>query len=175
MAIVSKRMRPTTAEYYKYYDRYVSLVPEGDIIKIFKEQLTSTESFFGGIPSEKAGYRYLPDKWSVKEVIGHVIDVEWVFSYRALRFARGDQTELPGIEQDDLMAGANFNTRDLTSLCEEFKHLRSANILLFNSYDEKIMDRVGLASGFEFSVRSILYIIAGHLNHHIGIIRERYL
>jgi len=137
--------------------------------------LTSTELFFGDIPTVKAEYRYQPDKWSMKEVFGHVIDVEWVFSYRALRFARGDQTSLPGIEQDDLVAGANFDSRDLTSLCEEFKHLRSANILLFDSFDEKIMDRVGSASGFQFSVRSILYIIAGHLNHHVGILRERYL
>ena len=174
VATVSKRRRPITTEYYKYYDRYVSMVPEGEIIEILREQLTSAESFFGDIPPDKADYRYQPEKWSIKEVFGHVIDVEWVFSYRALRFARGDQPSLPGIEQDDLVAGANFDSRDLTSLCEEFKHLRSANILLFDSFDEKIMDRVGSASGFQFSVRSILYIIAGHLNYHIGIIRERY-
>ena len=175
MATKSRRRRPRTSEYYKYYDRYVRLVPDGDIIEIFKEQLTSTESFFGSISADKAEYRYQPDKWSMKEVFGHVIDVEWVFSYRALRFARGDQTSLPGIEQDNLVAGANFGSRDLTSLCEEFKHLRSANILLFDSFDENIMDRTGSASGFQFSVRSIPYIMAGHLNHHVGILRERYL
>jgi hypothetical protein len=172
---LSKRRRPATNEYFKYYDRYVRLVPEGDIIKILREQLAIMKPFIENIPAEKAEYRYQPEKWSVKEVFGHMIDVEWVFSYRALRFARGDQTSLPGIEQDDLMAGANFATRNLASLFEEFKHLRSANILLFESFEEGIMDRIGSASGFEFSVRSILYIIVGHLNHHIGILKERYL
>ena len=88
---ISKRRRPAVDEYFKYYDRYVSLVPEGDIIEILKEQLASVDTFFGNIPGDKEDYCYQPEKWSVKEVFGHVIDVEWVFSYRALRFARGDQ------------------------------------------------------------------------------------
>jgi hypothetical protein len=170
-----KRRRPAANEYFEYYGRYISLVPQGDIINILKEQLISTLDFLHHIPEDMGDIRYQPEKWSIKEVIGHFIDVEWVFTYRALRFARNDETFLHGIEQDDLVAGANFAERNLSSLSNEFEHLRSANIVLFDSFDENILDRTGTASGYKFTVRSVIYVIAGHELHHIQILKERYL
>lgn len=170
-----KRRRPTADEYFEYYDRYISLVPDGDIINILREQQNSTVEFFHHIPEERGDFRYQPEKWSIKEVVGHIVDVEWVFTYRALRFARNDKTFLHGIEQDDLVAGANFSDRDLPSLSNEFTHLRSANMVLFDSFNENILNRTGTASGYKFTVRSIPYIIAGHELHHIEILKERYL
>lgn len=171
----SARRRPGRDEYFEFYDRYVRLVPDGDIIGILKEQLDSMVEFVAAIPAAKVDYRYEPDKWSVKQVIGHVIDVEWVFTYRGLRFARGDRTKLPGIDQDALVAGANFAERRIDDLVEEFRHLRAANIVLFDSFSEPLLQRMGTASGCDFSVRSIPYIIAGHAIHHRQVLEDRYL
>ncbi len=108
-------------------------------------------------------------------MIGHLIDTERVFSFRALTMARQDAARLPGMDQDEFMAGANFGDRSLARLAEEHAGLRSAAIVLFDSFDEDIMDRVGIASGCEFSVRSVPYIVAGHAFHHMGVLEERYL
>jgi hypothetical protein len=171
----STRRRPTPDEYFEYYDMYIRLVPDGDIIDILKEQLASTVGFLETIPHEKADFRYAPDKWSTKEVIGHIIDAEWVFTSRALWFARGDRQPLPGMEQDEFMAGANYGEWELSSLIEEYRHLRSAGILLFDSFNEEVLDRTGTASDYDFTVRSFPYIIAGHERHHVQVLKERYL
>ncbi len=170
-----QKPRPKKNEYYKYYDGYVSLVSEGDISDILKNQQISTIELLKNIPESKGNYSYAPQKWSLKQVIGHIIDVEWIFTYRALRFARGDKSALAGMDQDEFIAGANFQNRKTSDLIEEYKHLRSANTVLFDSFDEEIFNRTGEASGYSFTVRSILYIIAGHELHHIKVIKERYL
>lgn len=169
-----ERRRPSPNEYFQYYHRYVNLVHDGDIIDILRSQLIKTYDLFSMIPDDKGDFRYAPGKWAIKEVLGHIIDVEWVFIYRAVRFARGDRTPLPGIEQDDLVAGANFVERSMKSLTEEFKHLRLAGIHFFDSLDEEILDRSGTASGCRFTVRSIPYIVAGHELHHVRVMEERY-
>ena len=169
------RRRPTPAEYNEYYHGYVRLVPEGDIIDILGEQRAALQQLIGAIPEERSDYRYAPGKWTTRQVIGHVIDAEWVFVTRALWFARAVPTPLPGMDQDEFMAGANFADRSLARLAEEHDHLRSAAIVLFDSFDEDIMDRVGVASGFEFTVRAFAYIVAGHAFHHTAVLEERYL
>jgi hypothetical protein len=169
------RRRPDKTEYYDFYDRYVSLVPDGYIVTILRDQLESALDLLAGVPTEKADYRYAPDKWTLKEVVGHVIDIEWVFTYRALCFARCDTPPLPGVDQHDFMARANFSACAMPDLIEEFRHLRSANTLLFDSFGEPVLDRTGVASECRFTVRSIPYIMAGHEKHHMDVLRDKYL
>ena len=154
---------------------YISQVPEGDIIKILENQLEETQQLLKGLSERKALYRYAPDKWSIKEIIGHVIDVERVFAYRALNIARNDKSELPGMEQDDYVKFAKFDDLPLTDLLEQFRHVRRSNIFLFKSFDEEMQMRKGIASGCEFTVRTFPFIIAGHEKHHQTVLRERYL
>lgn len=169
------RSRPINAEYDEFYHGYISLVPDGDIIEILREQRHALGELIARIPAERVDFRYAPGKWTTREVVGHVIDAEWVFVSRALWFARGVPTPLPGMDQDEFMAGANFGNRSLARLAEEHAGLRSAAIVLFDSFDEDIMDRVGIASGCEFTVRSVPYIVAGHASHHMGVLEELYL
>jgi hypothetical protein len=167
--------RPEPSEHAPYHHTYIDRVPEGDVVDTLEKQLESALVLFGGIDERKALHRYAPGKWSLKEVLGHVIDTERVFAYRALRFARGDDTALPGVEQDELVEGAEFDRRPLTSLLEEFRHLRQSNAILFRSFDEDALSRAGTASGMHVTVRALLFIIAGHERHHMDVIRERYL
>ena len=166
--------RPDPSEYAEYYGTYVGLVPDGDVLSALENQLERTEALFRSLDPERVDHRYAPKKWSAKEVLGHVVDAERVFSDRALRFSRRDPTELPGIDQDVLMAGAHFAGRSLESVLGEFHHLRLANIELFRSFDDEVLTRHGVASDCRFTVRALIYIIAGHELHHLGVLRERY-
>jgi uncharacterized damage-inducible protein DinB len=167
--------RPDTSEYLAYYGKYVSLVPEGDIIDLLSRQLDDTLALLGTITEEKANSRYAADKWTLKEVLGHMIDTERIFAYRALRFARNDQTNLSGYEQDDYVANASFSQISLKDLASEFEHVRRSNILLFKQLDADAWLRRGIANNNEVSVRALAYIIAGHEAHHMGVIRSQYL
>lgn len=167
--------RPAGIEYAPYYGHYIDLVPPGDILVALDAQLGETQGFLAEIGEARSLYRYARGKWSIKQVVGHLIDVERVFAYRAMRFARGDGTPLPGIEQDDLVENADFDERPLASLLVEWEHLRRANIALFGSFDEPTLARRGIASECEFSVRAAIFIIAGHELHHMAILRTRYV
>ncbi|MDX6695140.1 MAG: hypothetical protein QOF02_2743 [Blastocatellia bacterium] len=167
--------RPATGEYNPYYDKYISLVPDEDVLAVLRSQLESTLATLGGIDDEQANTGYAPGKWSIKELVGHVIDGERVFAYRALRFARGDQTPLNGFEQDDFVVGGNFNALRLSDLAEEFEHVRKATLSLFGHLSEEAWQRSGVASDSLVSVRALAYIMAGHEAHHMRILRERYL
>lgn len=167
--------RPAPEECGPYYASYFPLVPEGDIVATLRQQGEEHARFFGGLPLERHDHRYAPGKWSVKEVLGHLIDAEWVFSYRALRFARGDATPLPGMDQDVFVAGGRFAQRTMESLLLEFFHLRAATAAMAASFDQETLGRTGTASGAHFTVRSLLYFLAGHERHHVGVVRERYL
>lgn len=175
MSSSQKRRRPHKDEYDDFYHQYIRLVPDGDIIDILATQLASSLELFSHIAEEKLNYQYAPGKWTTREVIGHIIDVERLFTFRALQFARGDSSTLPGMDQDRWMAGANFGQRSMHSLMVELRHLRAANTILFHSFGEEILDRTGTASDCQFTVRSILYIIAGHQFHHIEIVKTRYM
>jgi hypothetical protein len=167
--------RPGRDEYAPYYDKYVSLVPAGDIVGTLERQLADTLALLRSIPEDRANSAYEPGKWSVKEVIGHVSDTERVFSHRALRFGRGDRTPLPGYEQDDYVRAAGFGARTLSSIADEFARVRAATAALFRSFDEEAWARRGTANDNEVSVRALAHILAGHELHHIKILRERYL
>src|SRR3970040_1437367 len=130
------RRRPEASEYAPYYQRYVGLVPENDAVAVLREQLGSTSAFLAGLPKEKIDFRYAPGKWTLREVVGHVIDIEWVFTARALHFARAVAGPLPGVEQDDMMKVANFAGRPWSELIDGYRHLRGANTVLFEGFDE---------------------------------------
>jgi uncharacterized damage-inducible protein DinB len=168
-------VRPASTEYVPYYETYISKVPDGDVIEILEEQIADTFRLLGGLGEEEGNYRYEPEKWNVKQVLGHVIDTERVFSYRALAFARGDKTPLPPMEQDDYAANSNYTAQTLSGITDQLSAVRRASLTLFKSFDDEIALRTGTASGFEFSVRSIMYIIAGHEIHHKRVVKERYL
>lgn len=166
--------RPAEGESDPYYRGYIDQVPQGDYFALSRRQLDDTCRLLESLPPERQDFRYAPGKWSVKQVLGHILDTEWVFSYRAMCMARGDTTPLPGMDQDRFAAGANHADRSMDSLLSELRHLRTANLSLFESFDDAILDRVGNASGCDFTVRSILFIIAGHERHHVRVLREKY-
>ena len=168
-------IRPEPNECAPYYHTYISQVPQGDIIEILEKQLEETVNLLSGLSEEKALFRYAPDKWSIKEIIGHVTDAERVFAYRALNIARNDKSELPGMEQDDYVKFAKFDDLSLADLVEEFRHVRQSNIFLFKNFDEEMQMRKGIASDCEFTVRTFPFIIAGHEKHHQNVLKERYL
>lgn len=161
-------------EYPAIYTPYIETVI-GEVGQLMAEQIDSFSEFIQAIPPEKAEFAYAPDKWTVKEVIGHVIDTERIMAYRALRFARNDTKALPGFEPEDFVTHARSNDRPLRSLSEEFVLVRKANCLLFDTFDAHEMLRKGLASERLISVRAFQYIIVGHLNHHRNLIESRYL
>lgn len=167
--------RPGPTEYVPYFARYVGLVPEGDLLQTMERQLSETLDLLRSITPTKAAYRYAPDKWSIKQVIGHVSDTERVFCYRALCFSRGDDTPLPAFDENEYVRRANFGDRLLTDLAAEFEAVRSSTLHFFRSLDDDVLQRRGVANNNGFTVRAIAYIIAGHERHHVKILRERYL
>lgn len=161
-------------EYPAFYATYIDTV-FGDVMQVLNEQITSFPAFLDAVPAGRSEYAYAEGKWTIKEVVGHVLDTERIMAYRALRFARNDTKALPGFEQEEFVTNARFNERSLSSLAEEFVLLRKSNMALFNTFNETEQNRRGLASDRLISVRAFFYIIAGHLNHHRNIIKERYL
>ena len=167
--------RPKQNEYAPYYDTYIKKLDGNDIIKILSDQLKRTTNLLNSISEEKGNYSYADGKWSIKEMVGHLIDGERVFSYRALCIARGEQQPLPGFEQDDYVKIAQFDKRKLTSLVDEYKFTREADIALFKTFDEESKSRWGTASNNKVTVRALMFIIAGHEEHHINILKTKYL
>jgi uncharacterized damage-inducible protein DinB len=162
-------------EYNSYYVSYIDNAKDVDIVKGFEQNLEFVVSFYASIPLVKHSYTYAEGKWTVKDILLHIIDTERVFAYRAMRIARQDKTPLPGFEQEDYVAAGNTKARNLESLIEEYKAVRQATIALYNSFDSKSLEEIGEASGFPISVRALGYIITGHENHHNTVIKERYL
>ena len=167
--------RPVVGDYAPYYDKYVATVPDGDIVGTLRAQRDETVRLVRGLDDARLRHRYAPGKWSVAEVLGHVIDTERVFTYRAVAFARGDRTPLPSMDQDVWSAGSNADQRPVASLLEEYQAVRAATIALFASLDDQAFARDGLASDNRVTVRGLAWITAGHERHHMKILRERYL
>jgi hypothetical protein len=165
--------RPEPNEYAPYYGKYISLVPEGDILVTLEAQLPATLSLLAR-PEADGDFRYAPGKWSVKESLGHVIDAERVFSYRAMRIARNDKTPLAGFEQDDYVKYGPFAHCILAGLVEEFASVRKATVLMFRALDEAAWARRGTASNNEVTVLALAYMIAGHELHHRRIFQQNY-
>ena len=167
--------RPAENEYIPYYADYIGRVPDGDLFGFLAGQSDSLRRLLSGLSAEQAEFRFGPAEWSIKEVVGHVNDTERVFAYRALRIARNDQTPLAGFDQDNYVRAANFGERTLPDLLEEFDLQRRANILTFNRLSPEAALRCGTANNGVISVRALLYIMAGHVEHHIESLKQNYL
>jgi hypothetical protein len=167
--------RPASTEYAPYHERYVSLVPEGDLLQLMSQQIKETTDLLRNITDAQGEYRYAPGKWSLKEVIGHMSDTERVMSYRLLRFARGDQTPLMGFAQDPYVNGAAFGLHSVQDLLEELSAVRQATLYLLHGLTDEAWARAGTASDNYVTVKGLAYIIAGHELYHRKIIEEAYL
>ncbi len=166
--------RPEPNEYAEYYGRYIEKVPDGDIVEILSRQVEETVELLA-IPPERETYRYAAGKWSVREVVGHMTDVERVFALRALAFARKDPAALPSFEQDDYAATAGAHERALPELADEYRKVRASNVAMFQSFTKEAWARAGVASGCTFTVRAVAWIVAGHELHHREVLETRYL
>ncbi len=166
--------RPGPGEHNAYYSRYIDQVPDGDILDVLERQVVETAALLRSVPPDGETFRYEPGKWSIREVVGHVIDTERVFGYRSVHFARGDAAALPSMEQEDWARASNAHARPLRDLVAELEAVRRGHVLFLRGLEPAMALRRGVASGFEFTVRSMPWIIAGHELHHVRLLRERY-
>lgn len=163
-------------EFAPFYKGYIQLAPETESIEnALKLSFEAFFNYFKVLTDEQALICYAPEKWTLKEVLSHCIDTERIMTYRALRFARNDQTQLPGFEQDDYVPESFANKRNLIDLLEEYKTLRQSSLLFFNSFDDEILKRSGIANGNTMSVRALGFMISGHELHHLNVCKERYI
>jgi DinB superfamily len=167
--------RPAADDAAPYYFTYIDRVPEGDVLAVLAGGVAETRRALAGVTPEREGFRYNPGKWTVREVVGHVLDAERVFGYRAFHFARGDAAPLPSMEQDAYAVAAGAGRRPLADLLDELEHLRLSHLRLFRGFDREAWERTGVASGVRFRVRSLPFILAGHEIHHRRVLVERYL
>ena len=166
--------RPEPAEYAPYFERYIALVPGGDILATLDAQRRQTLLLLSGRDESDGDFRYAPGKWTAKQVLGHVCDTERVFAYRALRIARGDQTPMEGFEQDDYVRNGPFAVAALAEIVEDYIAVRRATLTLLRNLDEQAWMRRGVANKNEATVRALAYTIAGHELHHRRILEEKY-
>jgi hypothetical protein len=167
--------RPQPNEAAPYYSNYIDLVTSDDVVSVLATQLDETVAFLSGISEEQSLQRYAPEKWSMRELLGHVNDGERVFMYRAMWFARGFQDPLPSFDQEIGFKAADSDNVSWSSHIEEFRAIRSSTLAFFRNLPADAWLRSGIASDNPISVRAIAYIVAGHLSHHVGVLRERYL
>ena len=165
--------RPDRNEYAPFYANYISKVPNGDLLNFMELQPDEFYGLVNDLSDEEASVAPAPGKWSVKQVLGHLCDTERIMGYRALRFARADKTEIEGFEQDDYVAAANSNARSTTQLLAELKSVRGATLSLLESFTTAQSERSGIANGKSISVRALAYVIAGHAQHHLDLMRQQ--
>jgi hypothetical protein len=167
--------RPERNEYPEFFETYIKQVPGDTVLKRLQDSLLDMQGIISNIPEEYENFKYAPDKWTVKDVIGHIIDTERIMAYRALRFARNDKVELPGYDQNIYAPHANYNKRTLYDIAHEFSLVRESNLKLFKSFDEEALNRSGKANNWNMSVRSLIYVISGHELHHLQVLKTKYL
>lgn len=166
--------RPQTQEYPDWGKAYIDLVKDEDILMLLEKQCLSFPNLLKN-NLDKADFAYASGKWTIKEMVGHIIDTERIFAYRLLSFARKEQAPLPGFEEDDYVANARFSERSLGSLAEEFEVNRRSILFLIKSLNEEELSRMGTANNKSMSARAVVFALAGHLVHHVNILKERYL
>ena len=164
-----------TSEYAPFYGGYIQTIGEVDLFEILKSSAEDLLSTLENLPEEKLVFRYAEGKWTIKELVQHIIDAERVLSYRALRFSRNDATHLEGFDEDWYVANSSGNNRDLKDLLDEFSYVRNGTIAMFKSFSPEIFSLTGSANGSDFSVRALGFIIAGHQTHHLNIIKKKYI
>jgi DinB family protein len=166
--------RPPEAEFASFYAGYVSLVPEDDIVRVLEEQADEVRLRVRGFIPSREEFRYAPGKWTVRQVLGHMTDAERVFGFRAFCFSRGDENPLPGFDENEYVVRSVFEAVPLSDLVEEFGHIRQGNLMVLRRLADEEWRRIGIASGHSVSVRALAYIMAGHVRHHLEILRTRY-
>jgi len=166
--------QPEASEYAPYYERYVSLVRGGDILKTLEDQAGALRRALSAVPERRAGFRYAPDKWTIREVLGHCTDAERVFAFRAFCFARGEKAPLPSFDENECARQSGHDAVPLSDLLEEFEAVRKATLLQLWHFPTGAWRRTGVASGSPVSVRALAHIMAGHVAHHLAILHERY-
>ena len=166
--------RPKASEYAQFYARYIATVPDGNVIEWLEEQKSTLRAAQKRVTPERETFRYGPGKWTVREIFGHLADAERVFGYRLMCISRGDTTSLPGFDENSYVAASAFNTRPLWSLGDELILVRDANLMMMKALDDEAWRRVGTANNAQISARAIAWIIAGHVDHHLAVLRERY-
>lgn len=168
--------RPDASEFDSYFAPYIDRVPGSDVVAVLRAQLDAVATVFESAPAAARGRGYEEGKWTMEEVFAHVVDSERVFSTRALMFARGhDDIAQPGMDQDVMIDHARATERGIEAIAAEFRALRTANLFLFEAFDAAAWSRSGLASGVPMSVRALVYLIAGHADHHVEVVQQRYL
>lgn len=167
--------RPEPSEYHHFYARYMEKVPEIDVVGALELQIEETRALLASIPEERGGHRYAPGKWSIREIAGHLGDAERAFGYRLFAFSRNETQELPGFDEDPYVAASGYDQWPLAELIEQFVALRRSNLLLIRRLSDDAWDKRGVANGAEMSVRALAYGLVGHVRHHMGVLRERYL
>jgi len=170
-----KLPRPRAHEFNPYYQRYIGLVPDGDVVETLAREMDTTQALLASVPADKEEFRYAEGKWSLREVVGHLIDTERMFAFRALWFARGAEGDLPGMDQEVWARLSTAGARPLEELAREWAVLRRSNVLFFGSLTQEDGERQGVASNFEITVRALPWIIAGHELYHRMLIRRDYL
>ncbi len=171
----TKIERPAAGEYAPYFAQYVSRIGDEDILELLERQIGETATALAGLDDRDAEFRYAEGKWSIKEVLGHVADTERVMVYRAVCFARGERSPLPGFDENEYVRHAKFGARRLADLVAEFRAVRAATIPFFAGLDAEELMRAGTANNRPYTVRAVAYIVAGHERHHRAILEERYL
>jgi hypothetical protein len=171
----SSAVKPAPTEYAEYYGKYVSLVPESDIVQAMKAEGVQTVELLRGLTEEQGNYAYAEGKWTIKELIGHINDTERIFAYRLLRFARNDSTPLEGFDQDPYVLASNYNALSLTDVVDEFAAIRQVTLATLKNLDAEAWTRAGIASDNSVTVRALAYIMLGHERHHVAILKEKYL
>ena len=167
---------PSAEEYNEFYTGYVQrAIARKDVIAALPKQIDEIRAALGKLTDKQALFRDAPKEWTIKEVLGHINDTERIFAYRLLRVSRNDQTPLPGFEQNDYVREAGFDNYPLADLLNEFEHLRRANIIMIQNMPEAHADRLGTASGFPVSARALIYVLVGHVEHHMADLNEKYL
>jgi len=166
--------RPLETEYAPYYGNYIAHVTEDEIVPVLRAQIDELDVLLDRVAPEQETYRYAEGKWSIREIVGHLIDGERVFGYRALCIARGETQNLPGFDQDLYMIPAPYDRVDLEDLLSEFRLVRLSNIAMFRTLDEEAWGRIGTANDSQISVRALAFIMGGHLRHHMDVLREKY-
>jgi uncharacterized damage-inducible protein DinB len=172
----SKIRKPAANEYPSYAKMYIDLLPDDQLIlDHLKENFAGVRKFILSLPPEKLNYSYKPGKWTIKEILVHIIDDERIYAYRAMCFARNEKTALPGFDQDEYAKYSGADERDIANIFEEYQAVREATITLFNGFSEEALDSYGIANNNKATVRALCYHIAGHELHHINFIKEFYL
>jgi hypothetical protein len=166
--------RPQNTEYAPFFAGYVSLVPESDVLAVLESQPAGLAQLASLVPSDREGFRYAEGKWTIREVFGHLIDAERVFSYRAFCISRGEQLSLPGFDENVYIRHSHYDRQRLGELVAEFAALREASLTFFRQLDDHDWERLGTANDNPASVRGLSFVMAGHVRHHIGVLRERY-